>query len=985
MKTYHANSIGRGTVLKAPSVDGSKIGDKLVTDGTGQLSFETDNVLTPQDFGAKADDTTDDSAAIIACLKAAADGYGEVMFYGQYYIASSIVLTVSDPLINLVLRGEGKTQIRTDQNIIIMDFRGTTNPATDGDVTIDGIGFVGNNTGNTQAAVRCRYLKNLRIKNCDVKTLGDATTNTTAIVHTQWCEEVNVTDNHLYSNGTLSGGGIEVGNGSKAVITGNIVDGNDLTSECITVSSTLDSDRLLVTCTGNVCISPKRHGIVCGYSSNGIDNRSTFSNNVVYDCPWTGFYCQPSTDPFGRLVIANNLVSNCGGESSTGIDGGIRVAGNRGIVVTGNMVFESGVDRDGNDRAFESASIRVVVADNAVITNNICTESKNYNIVVDANPNGGNNNVIISGNMLFDARAGQLRLLSAGSGVAFGDLTITDNRIVSDTYDAKGVQLLETAGGLGGQIHMANNVIQGQAATSKAGIEVGSHFTGEIINNHIESWAVAFNEINISLADRHIGTVLRIKGNHCKDITTECYVFGNPETHVIEEPTFSGTITSKGNDNFVFFGRQLSNDNRWELFERTAAPTTGTWGQGSYLHYLNPASGGAIGLVCITGGTPGTWSDFGTDGDVFKVGTPVDNQVTVWSGDGTAEGDPNLTWTGTNLVIAGSGVIYAGNGITSATAADGELQATGGSGTDNVGGDLILKPGPSTGAGTPSSVRIQGTTAGGTGATPQTLADVVTVTNDKVGIGIIPSVGHALDVDGYCLVRGNLRIASTDGSYQLFQSSGKLVSYGGFGFRWHLVSDLSTAYDEAFIFNSTTAGLASADDEQAWVRINPLINQSGTANYVALVVDTDTTASTGSGQDYLLALRDNGTPRLLVQDDGAIVNNATTTFEASVSTTDATQTTCGSFATTTDTGYIVECNVVGRNTTDSSQVCGIKLLGTFKNDGGTLSLVGSVTTDHSGADAGVATLDASGTDIRARVTGPAANFDWKTFFKITEV
>lgn len=43
-------------------------------------------------------------------------------------------------------------------------------------------------------------------------------------------------------------------------------------------------------------------------------------------------------------------------------------------------------------------------------------------------------------------------------------------------------------------------------------------------------------------------------------------------------------------------------------------------------------------------------------GDVTKVGTPVDNQVGVWTGDGTLEGDANLTYDGTTLVL-GTGQI----------------------------------------------------------------------------------------------------------------------------------------------------------------------------------------------------------------------------------------------------------------------------------------------------------------------------------------
>ena len=40
-------------------------------------------------------------------------------------------------------------------------------------------------------------------------------------------------------------------------------------------------------------------------------------------------------------------------------------------------------------------------------------------------------------------------------------------------------------------------------------------------------------------------------------------------------------------------------------------------------------------------------------GDVSKVGTPVDNQIGVWTGDGTIEGDADFTWSGTNLNVNG--------------------------------------------------------------------------------------------------------------------------------------------------------------------------------------------------------------------------------------------------------------------------------------------------------------------------------------------
>ena len=50
----------------------------------------------------------------------------------------------------------------------------------------------------------------------------------------------------------------------------------------------------------------------------------------------------------------------------------------------------------------------------------------------------------------------------------------------------------------------------------------------------------------------------------------------------------------------------------------------------------------------------GTWSTPAGSGDVSKVGTPVDNQVGVWTGDGTIEGTSGLTYDGTALGVTGN-------------------------------------------------------------------------------------------------------------------------------------------------------------------------------------------------------------------------------------------------------------------------------------------------------------------------------------------
>ena len=61
-------------------------------------------------------------------------------------------------------------------------------------------------------------------------------------------------------------------------------------------------------------------------------------------------------------------------------------------------------------------------------------------------------------------------------------------------------------------------------------------------------------------------------------------------------------------------------------------------------------------------------------GDVLKVGTPVDNQIAVWTGDGTIEGDSGLTWTtGTSTLSVGGNAVWHGGNDGAASGLDADL------------------------------------------------------------------------------------------------------------------------------------------------------------------------------------------------------------------------------------------------------------------------------------------------------------------------
>jgi len=105
-------------------------------------------------------------------------------------------------------------------------------------------------------------------------------------------------------------------------------------------------------------------------------------------------------------------------------------------------------------------------------------------------------------------------------------------------------------------------------------------------------------------------------------------------------------------------------------------------------------------------------------------------------------------------------------------------------------------------------------------------------------------------------------------------------------------------------------------------------------------------------------------------------------------TTDATVTTAAVFTTTSNKAYGVTAKIVATETADFDETAFYIRYALFENDGGTLSLVGSIATtatieQTSGWDV---TLDADGSDIRVRVTGASSTvITWCVQLEVIEV
>jgi len=152
----------------------------------------------------------------------------------------------------------------------------------------------------------------------------------------------------------------------------------------------------------------------------------------------------------------------------------------------------------------------------------------------------------------------------------------------------------------------------------------------------------------------------------------------------------------------------------------------------------------------------------GGSGDVSKVGTPVDNQIGVWTGDGTIEGDTALTFdTTTDTLSTGTtGVVVTGS-IELGHATDTTITRTG-AGAIAVEGTAVLLSGGA--LGTPSSGTL-------TNCSGLPLSGVTDSTTEALGVGTL-ELGHASDTT---LSRSAAGVLAVEGVNVLTVAGGTLT------------------------------------------------------------------------------------------------------------------------------------------------------------------------------------------------------------------
>ena len=222
--------------------------------------------------------------------------------------------------------------------------------------------------------------------------------------------------------------------------------------------------------------------------------------------------------------------------------------------------------------------------------------------------------------------------------------------------------------------------------TTESGVEFdltdtggGGGIGGSITNNQIAVGATTANDIEgtakltfeeltqvLTLGDQTIKPELIIDGPLAGDAQLTLQQGGFDRGLFLFDDSFDRLIV----DNRVTAGElQLAINGTGKIQVEQSLitmfqPITQTIGgfqqDGQADHSFTPAVGKGEWWVRDSDGKPIFTDESGTDfdltvgtgsGDVFKVGTPVNDQIGVWTGDGTIEGTPNFTWDDLNSIL----------------------------------------------------------------------------------------------------------------------------------------------------------------------------------------------------------------------------------------------------------------------------------------------------------------------------------------------
>lgn len=512
-------------------------------------------VINVQDHGAVGDGTTDDTSAIQAAISALPTGGGTLYFPAAssfYAISSGFTLS---GLSNIMITGTAGAEIRFIAGTVDTVYNSWPNYAKDSifrllncnDILIENLKLNSNISNRTAHASTESFNSCLTIAACNRVTVRKC------FITEGMTDGIIVMYNQ---GGTLS---------TQATITDCTITKCRRNNISLIGQNGATVKSCLLDAAGTVQgVSPKA-GLdiepdgTTGRSLNVVVQANTLTNNA-------GTYGM-SVGGTGttNLAVVDNIFSASSASSGLNVE-----TGNAQVVVRGN-IFTGHTN---------SAGIRVVGTGVDIIQGNVF-----YNNRYGVNGAASADKLSIIGNK-FISNGFTAVVLTSFINVAVNDNAFTDNNSSTGETNGAGYALFASPTDSSSIITFHDNILTNTVGASPLmrGANVTSTCTARA-NGNVGK--------NLNNNDRLIFNMSGT-GNYSVD--------GSARSQSINgEANFDDTTTTTG-------GRLLIGG-KYHYFG-TAAPSSGTWQRGDIAYNTSPGIGKPIGWVCLTNGTPGTWSPF---------------------------------------------------------------------------------------------------------------------------------------------------------------------------------------------------------------------------------------------------------------------------------------------------------------------------------------------------------------------------------------
>jgi hypothetical protein len=393
----------------------------------------------------------------------------------------------------------------------------------------------------------------------------------------------------------------------------------------------------------------RRHGIMAGYRPSADGPRCVINGNLCRNTTWTGIVKEGNTS--GPLVITNNLCTHNGWDVTSGLAGGIYVQQCGREIIDGNYVSDFMCPIQGG---IHLSSTGTQVGPSSVI-NNTVQNSLGYGILLET----GCSRVVIEGNTLLNNSLMDVYAIGAGAVDNVGH-TIKNNTCVRPIAGALHPSIFIDPQGSTIITLIQGNRLTGSDSTTVSDDNTGIFFRGGPINNY------QIIENNIQGFYRGIGLMYYFGGFRYFDVTVERNVISDCSVGIgCGGVVANGVVPLVDNRwinvstpiDSVYGGYSCGYDCKRSknnlILEGSATPITGTWIPGDRLYFDNPTVGQYVGTVCVTGGSPGVWNNFGFVGDSANQAlsnlsspTALNQSLIPGAGSGALDlGSPTLTFS----------------------------------------------------------------------------------------------------------------------------------------------------------------------------------------------------------------------------------------------------------------------------------------------------------------------------------------------------